>query len=63
MGLIIKRWRLILPEVVKDFMYFFRVYNNGQHSHRRTTFRTDKRVYFKYLFYQSGPGLFRLLFR
>ncbi len=34
-----------------------------QHSHLRTTFRTDKWVYFVYLFYQSGPGLFRLLFR
>jgi len=106
LGLIIKRLGLILPKVVKDFMYLFRVCNNGQHSHLRTTFRTliliflpnrqkkiflilnvacphqDKysvvlafpkttrefalqtpRVYFTYVFYQSGPGLFRLLFR
>ncbi len=42
MGLIIKRWGLILPEVVNYFMYFSRVCNNGQHSHLRTTFMTDK---------------------
>ncbi len=42
MGLIIKRWGLILSEVVKNFLYFFKVCNNGQHNHLRTTFSTDK---------------------
>ncbi len=46
MGLIIKWWRPILPEVGKYFMYFFRVCNNSQHNHLRATFRTDKWIYF-----------------
>jgi len=63
LGLIIKRWKLILPELIKDFLYLFRICNNGQHQHLRTTFRTNKCIYFVYLFYQSGPGLFKLRFR